>query len=282
MRKPALLAVALVALLAMGGVALFGGRGGSTRAPGEATPVASDATDPGVPVEPRTRRRDEPVNVVAQDVLVAPSIYDALSLHAARRGGEDRQVRSLYLEARDACWNQVVAALRRQRRPQSVADPLRDWATEELQRRCEGFPETIPAIDATLVPSLYDIDTMQGKDAAIAQAFELLRTADNAVDLIDAGETLLANDRFPMRELFGTQDPGYDALAQALRHAALWRECEVAGRCGADSLATLAFCVQAGCRRGATLPQALREALPARDFALVVRLRAWYAAQRRG
>jgi hypothetical protein len=275
-RPSALLAVALAALAAMAGLALWRAQGGED---GNAMPSAAPAPVPRATAgrTPSSRPR---IDHLAADVLVAPSIHEALAVHAARRGGADRALRSLYFQAKDACWTQVVAALRRQRRPERVADPLRDWAIEELQRRCEGFPENIPAIEQAQAPLLFDIDTLHGTEAAVAQAFALLHTADNAVDLADAGETLLVNDRFPVRALFGGQDPGYEALSQGLRHAALWRECELAGRCGADSFATLAFCVQAGCRRGATLPQALREALPARDFALVLRLRAWFAAQR--
>src|SRR5687767_3827854 len=115
---------------------------------GVATPAPSTVAPPGAaPGAPRAR-----VNRVAEEVLVAESLHEAILNHAARRGGDDRQVRSLYFQAKDVCWTQVEATQLRRRRPEGVADPLRDWAVDELQRRCEGFPENIAAIESTSVP----------------------------------------------------------------------------------------------------------------------------------
>lgn len=160
-----------------------------------------------------------------------------------------------------------------------IPDPERDPARLKLAMFCADH-----VVDDTLMPAVmatapYTLQQTTSTEAGVEQARDWLATRDDAFSLLSAAEFLLGERLGP-----GLPGPkrGDLALSKAIHLAALRRECRRDGGCGADDARTVAYCAHAGCAPGADLERALRDSLPARDWATLVAMDVWYGQQRRG
>lgn len=231
--------------------------------------------------EPRSLpRTSESTRAVRRELVVAltaDSAQEVVSRLRTQAVLDEASVLSLRLQVEHAC--RAIAERDIDHVIGPIEDPERDPARRQLAAFCRNYQADEELVTIILASHPYTVDQTVGREAAVMQAREWLATRDDAISLGTAAEFLLSTDheiRLP-----GPRR-GDLALGKALHLAALRRECRRDGGCRAEDFRTVAFCAREGCADGADLERALRESVPARDWATITAVDAWYGQQRRG
>jgi hypothetical protein len=189
----------------------------------------------------------------------------------------DPQLVSLYMQIRNAC--EENEASRAKRSAFFIADKSREWATIELDKSCASFDFSKITVDEAPKSDLIDMTLTRSPDISISMAKESLSSANNAVDLILAGEILLSNNALPLDSILGEKNiSGYPELSKAWQRAALLRECQLLDSCGPKSFTTITFCSINGCRQGQSLQDAMMHSLSPREYQATIAFNRWIVA----
>lgn len=213
-----------------------------------------------------------------RELALAPSLQAAL---AAMQDWRDRDPAWWYrlLDRVDAICRQQLEL---DGRPELAQDPQRQWALEELRRRCAGFHFR----DYTAGADVHGWQLLDQarRPAAVAraegEAAGHARAVDNARYSIDPEELAASLDYLDRQQLLPAAlwqqlGPSRSDRDAAINVASLLVSCQRLGHCDLSVLEHVAACAEVGCNPALPAPELLRSLLPPRHYESGLALAQW-------
>jgi hypothetical protein len=271
-------ALGMVVLVAAVAYGLFGRRASIAQ---QETPQAQSAKQDGkLPARPQTsntaakqeQRRDSQAvasaavrfESVQAAIMNSPSLVQAIA-DARTKYGQSKTISYAEMSIRMICSidADLTGAV-------DSGDTSRLWAVSQVRQQCADI-EKLPEGN---VPVSFDspakAEKEYGAEAGVKASLQVIRTSDEAPELIEAGQVLIESNQVTSSSI-----PGIDAnlgqveLTKAWIYASTLWSCDQNGGCGPENFQTAAFCANAGCPAGSTLWNGMRAAIPAREMQAV-------------
>jgi hypothetical protein len=163
-----------------------------------------------------------------------------------------------------------------------LKDSSRNWATKRLLEICHEFDSRSYQFDFPR-DGLISLLREKGEQTAIDASLRALRKESDPSELYSAGQILWEHDRSKLNAILpdGGKAYGDEEIMKAWALATTLLACDDAGGCGPNSLQTVAFCANTGCKSGSSFSQALRQRLPDAEYRAVNSFYNWIVVHRK-